>query len=175
MCKCWSYWSVQASTLCLNYCGVFGGKVFICLEYTLLSKCIVLWCVEELTAFHRTGGYLDVKPHYSNDKIDRTHEEEIYLSVSPGPGKVIQICGMIAESHKYSIFRMEYNVKLTDRAAYTPDVSKRKIIELGKGRHQEPAECMQLDNVPPGEHVLGITGDPAHHGKSSSVSHIISW
>lgn len=135
-----------------------------------------MFVADELTKWHLDNGYLDLKPHWSNTKVNRSFANEINLAVTTGPGGIVQICGVLRESLRHSIIRIEHDVVLpADKADYVPDESKRVTLHSPHDRHYELGECTELTNVKKGSHVIGIIGNTTLPDRISSVSMVITW
>lgn len=97
--------------------------------------------------------------------------------MTAGPGKKIQLCGMLGESLKHAVIRIEYNVEMPkNRKDYVPNEANRKILVAPKGgRRYIFLECTELSGVPDGSHVIGVSGNVSYPEKVSSVAQVVVW
>lgn len=130
----------------------------------------------ELTDWHNKGGYQDLKPVWSNEKIGG----EIYLKVATGKTNRMMLCGG-KESLKHITIQIDLHAgekRDTDYSQYSFDSRPAGSSPLVTWRDRKYAqnECTILSNIPQGTHILGLVrNETLKKDHVSSIAHVVVW
>lgn len=113
-------------------------------------------------------GYLDAKPLW----MVQGNQGPLHLRVEVGSFKTIWLCGHRKEGLKHAEFYLDRNVPVeSDRSMYVQS-SKR---ELWTSKAPVGPECVAINDLPQGKHVLSIETPKAPEKHVHELSHVIMW
>eukprot|EP01038_Epipyxis_sp_PR26KG_P007904 gene7904-10729_t len=117
-------------------------------------------------------GYLDAKPLYKADTFDMG---EIHILININSSNFVWLCGGSAkDSLAHSVVYLDKDVShdiIMNRSIYVPTEHR----ELWTDKKYIGFECKEIQNIPPGLHVLSISHNTTFPKHTLVLSHVIMW
>jgi hypothetical protein len=110
---------------------------------------------------------LDAKPLYQA----HGNQGAIHLRVTVGNIKSIWLCGNRKEGLKHTEIFLDRNAKFLNATDYQPSTKQ----ELWSKKKVTSPDCISVDELPPGTHVLSIDTNKAPDKHIHDLSHVVLW